>query len=72
MDSKTAREDTSQVIEGLREEIRYLREANRIERIEARAWMREIIAHWIEATEESYSFKELAQCIREIPTEIGE
>ena len=66
MDKKTVRDDPADVIATLQEECAYLHECNRLERLEAKAWMREIIAKRVEASHGA----ELAEVIRKIPTEI--
>jgi hypothetical protein len=65
-------ENPADLVEALREECRFLHESRRLDCVEAKAWMREVIAKWIETTEASYSFKELAAEIRKLPTDIGE
>ena len=65
MDKATTGEDPADLIATLQEECAYLHECNRLERIEAKAWMREVIASYVEANQGA----ELAEAIRKIPTE---
>lgn len=69
MDKAKTGEDSIDLIAVLRQECVDLHEATRLERIEAQAWMREMIAAKIERIEVTLTVEELAAEIRAVPTE---